>query len=101
MVKVPECEACTTKECCVTLCVDLTPEEMEAGVYETSTHNPRYIKSQLGGRCWYLNEQDQCSIYHSRPECCKTFSCLTKHYSDHTPEEKEDNRIWKSEHIST
>ena len=63
------CDKCDAACCKAYDCIDIT--EKERGSYEHINGN---LKRKANGECFYLKD-NKCSIYESRPKCCRDFDC--------------------------
>ena len=69
----PPCADCQAA-CCTqqgSIAISLQPEELNS--YE---HDNDQQITMVNGRCYYLNEDNRCSIYDKRPQICRSFNCV-------------------------
>lgn len=74
------CLACDSVECCKQFEVPLTPAEFQSGKYKIDRKRFEEMKMVIlakknNGECYYLNKDNNCSIWQDRPSCCKEYFC--------------------------
>jgi hypothetical protein len=63
-MKIPDCRGCG--KCCMLVL------KKDISVYEFHTGDPKLeVLNILYGRCEYLDENNECTINNTKPQCCK------------------------------
>ena len=71
-----DCRTCSSP-CCTILAASLTPAEAASGRYakEGPDQDGQHYMPRPLGRCIYLTNNNDCSIYDDRPEVCPRYRC--------------------------